>query len=182
MKARKWTILLFGAYLPLVAVSVLTFGMSFRDKSVDHRPGVPAGSQPNSVLPKQFTMALFAPAAVGGQLLRAGEYKVDWWQDGESATVSFTQADTVQAVAHGKVETKAQPAAYSIVITRPTAGGVNVITEMQFQGKVAALVLSPVASMDATGITPQQVRSNVARLPLTQPDPGRNAQIAPVCV
>jgi len=78
---------------------------------------------------------------VNGLVLGPGEYRVESSQD--AGRSGFAQAGVIRAIAHGEVETTAEPARYSVVLIRPTAGGANAITEMQFQGKRSVSVLTP---------------------------------------
>lgn len=141
MKAHKWMALVCGAYLPLLVVVLLMLASSFHIKAAE-APRVPRPEmQPYPALPSVFAVTLFAPAEVNGQVLGPGEYTVEWSQ--QAGTASFTQTGVIQAIARGEVEARPEPARYSVVLTRPRAGGANAIAEMQFEGKRSVLVLAP---------------------------------------
>lgn len=143
MKARKWIVLVCGAYLPLAVLSTLTIARSFHAEASVSPRVLRTERQSDLVPPKVFVVTLLAPAQIDGQVLGRGEYTVNWWRDGGSVMLSFAQRDVVQAMAHGEVVPRPEPARYSVVLTRPTASGVNAIAEMQFEGKASVLVLPP---------------------------------------
>lgn len=141
MKTHKWIALVCGAYLPLLVVVLLILASSFHSRAAEPPRVLQPGTQSDPALPSAFAVTLFAPVEVNGQMLAPGEYIVDWSQEAGSA--SFAQAGVIQAIARGEVETRPEPARYSVVLTHPKASGVSAITVMQFEGKRSVLVLAP---------------------------------------
>lgn len=143
MKTYKWIGLLCGAYLPLLALVVVTLPTSFHAKAAGPPRVLGTERQSEPAPPNAFAMTLLAPAEVNGLVLGRGEYTVNWSQEGGGVMMTFAQRGVIQATAHGAVATRPDPARYSVVLTRATASGVNTITEIQFEGKRSALALAP---------------------------------------
>ena len=149
MKTHKWIALVCSAYLPLIVVVLLMLASSFHSKAAEPPRVLQAETRSDPALPSAFAVTLFAAAEVNGRVLAPGEYIVDWSQEAGSA--SFAQAGVIQAIAHGEVEARPDPARYSVVFTHPSARGVNDITEMQFEGKRSVLVLVPAEKVAFVG-------------------------------
>ena len=143
MKTYKWVGLLCGAYLPLLALVVVTLATSFHAKAAGPPRVLGTERQSEPAPPNVFAMTLLAPAEVNGLVLGRGEYTVNWSQQGGGMMMTFAQRGVIRATAHGAVVTRPDPARYSLVLTRATASGVNTITEIQFEGKRSSLALAP---------------------------------------
>jgi len=89
---------------------------------------------------KSITMELKAPAAVAGQELAPGSYKIAWKGD---ADAEFTVSKRGKVVAQGKgrFEERAKAALDDAIVFRKDSSGRTVLSEIQFGGKKSVLVL-----------------------------------------
>ena len=90
---------------------------------------------------KSVSMDLKEPAAVAGQELAPGSYKVSWTGETD-AQITVSKSGKVVAQGKGRFEERPKAALSDAILFRKDGGGKTVLSEIQFAGKKSVLVVA----------------------------------------
>ena len=99
-----------------------------------------------SALAATKSVLLSSDSTLNGQKIKAGEYKVDYKVDGQSAEVKFIRGNKTVASATGQVVPLDKAPNDSMILRSNNPDGTSTITEIQFERDKSAVRFAPESS------------------------------------